>query len=101
LHDRENRLHPHQGRDNVELENGAQVDRIQLLEGNVEALSGVVHQHIDRAEGVDGLGDQQLDLSRDGDIGWNGQRAWELDGEGLEAFGSPSSEHDPGSLAVQ
>jgi hypothetical protein len=87
-------LHPHQRRDHVELEDGTQVNRVQLLERDMKALSGVVHQHIDRAVGVDGPGDQPPDIAGNGDVGGDGERARQLGGERLKTLGPPSGEHD-------
>ena len=73
-HGWKHRLHTPQGCDDVELEHSPQVDRVQLLERYVEALSGVVHQDVHTAEPVDRLRHQVLELAVDGDIGGDGHR---------------------------
>src|SRR5664280_1947866 len=100
-HHGEHRLHAHQRSDHVELEDGPEVGRVQLLEGDVQALPGVVHQCVDRAVGVDGPVDQPVDLLGDGHVGGDGERARQLGGQGLQAFRSPGGEDDPGPEPAQ
>jgi hypothetical protein len=69
------------------------VDRLVLgCDGRADA--GVVHQHVDATEALDGGGDEGLEISIDGHIARHRDCARQPLDEGLEAIESAGRHHD-------
>jgi hypothetical protein len=62
-HERTARLHGDQGRDQVELEDRAEVIRIDLTDGRLQPLTGHVDQDVDPSERIRRCAHRRLDLT--------------------------------------
>jgi len=92
-HDGQHRLHGDQGRDKVELEDGAEVIGIDLFQRRVQPLTGDVAQDVDPSERLRGGAHGRVDLAGVGDVTADEHRFAQFVGEPANAILSTREKH--------
>ncbi len=100
-HAGQNSPHRHERRDHVQVEDGAQVPGIQLLEGDVESLPGVVDQHVDPAEHVTHPRKRGAQPDVVGDVRDQGHGPWQLSRPGRQTIAPPRQQRDASAARRQ
>jgi len=100
--------HRQGGGDAVQQALDVDVDHLVPLVGQARRhrgdghVAGVVDQHVDPAEGLDGGGDHGVGVGLDGDVGPDGDRlaagGGDLGDQGLQAVDAAGGQHQAGAL---
>ena len=85
----------------VELHRLAERVEVLVLDGHLVADAGVVDQHADGAEALDGRGDQPLAILGQRQVGGDGERARQVVDERGQPVGAAGGDDDVGPDGVE